>query len=167
MTGRASEALPARDLVGFQIADAACAVPLVHVRQVIYPAPVAELPAAPEGLAGFADHRGHVLPVFDTVRQLGLRKGEHSSAGRPKWILLDVGGVVLALVCDSVTGVIGIEGHSGWSSRGERRTGSGHLIGHVTSRGGRPLIILDIAAFAPLLREVGLTPSLSSGEGKP
>ncbi len=161
---RAGGPLPEWDVVGFRVADTACAVPLAHVRQVVYPAPVAELPAAPEGVAGFADHRGHVLPVFDTFRLLGLAPGAPSSADRPKWILLDVGGVTIALVCDSVTGVIGIEKHGAWSSRGERRTGSARFIGHVTSRGGRPLLVLDIAAFAPLLREVGLSPRVTPNE---
>lgn len=159
MTARARDALVERDLVGFRIRETDCAVPLARVRQVVYPSAVTELPAAPEGFAGFAEHRGRVLPVFNTPEVLGLGSKPDSPASRPKWILIDVGGVVIALVCDSVTGVIGIERQGAWPSLDPQRTGSSRFVGLVTSRGGRPLLVLDVAAFVPLLRDVGLSPS--------
>lgn len=155
-----SRALKAqRDLVGFRLGQTSCAVPLVHVKQVVNPTPLTDVPGAPRGFAGFANHRGLLIPVLHTRDLIESEAHDENldPNARPKWVLVDVQGSLAALHCDVVAGVIGLESNAG--PPGVPQGGYSPFVERVTSWEGRPLLVLDVPGLAPLLRQVGVHPS--------
>jgi purine-binding chemotaxis protein CheW len=148
-----------RSLVGFVVGDAAYAVPIGSVREIVRPAEVTELPHAPSDVVGVVDHRGEVVPVVSMRRRLGL--AELTDCSRCKWILVQVAGCTLGLVVDRVTDVFG--------------TGDGSLRpppaveGGRTARGfagvvnheGRLVYVLELDSLRELLANVGPLASAS------
>jgi purine-binding chemotaxis protein CheW len=99
---------PSKSLVGFLVGDVRYAVPIANVREITNPLAIVELPHAPHAVAGVADFRGEVVPVVDLRVRFGLTATVRTR--RTKWILVDVGDRVVALVVDGVTEVFGTGG---------------------------------------------------------
>lgn len=133
---------PQKSLVGFAVGDVSYAVPIGCVREIINPIALTRLPYVPEAISGVADHRGEVVPIVDLRTRFGVAQSEERR--RTKWILLDVGGRIIGLVVDRVTGVFGT---GGLSLRPAPSLGSGNEIrgiAGVTSHDGAMVFVLDI-----------------------
>jgi len=105
MSYRPERSDPQKSLVGFVVGDVAYAVPIDHVREIVNPLPITELPHAPPTIAGVADHRGEIVPVVELRVRFGLPS--LADPKRAKWILIDVTGRGVALCVDRVTEVFG------------------------------------------------------------
>jgi purine-binding chemotaxis protein CheW len=143
---------PQRDLVGFTVGDVSYAVAIRAVREVTLPLRIDRLPQAPDAVLGVADYRGAVVPVVDLRRRFGLDPS--GSPRRQKWIFLDVGGRVVALVVDRVSDVFGTAGRElkpapplggGADARG---------LAGVTELDGRLVFVLDVTRFRELTERV-------------
>jgi purine-binding chemotaxis protein CheW len=99
---------PSKTLVGFAVGDVHYAVPIARVKEIANPISVVALPHAPPSIVGVADYRGEVVPVVDLRSRFGLASAE--ATRRTKWIIVAVGGRLVALVVDSVTEVFGTAG---------------------------------------------------------
>jgi purine-binding chemotaxis protein CheW len=143
---------PQKSLVGFVVGDVCYAVPISAVREIVNPVPLTELPHAPRGIAGVADHRGEIVPIVDLRVRFGL--APLPDPRRAKWILIDVEGRGIGLMVDRVTDVFGTGGADikpapslggGEDTRG---------IAGVTNRGAELTFVLDVARFETLLHPI-------------
>lgn len=67
-------------IVEFWIGPHICALPIGAVQEVLRIAEVTHLPRAPEFVEGTLNLRGHVLPVIDLRRRMGLSPGPFDDA---------------------------------------------------------------------------------------
>jgi purine-binding chemotaxis protein CheW len=149
MTFKQQRPDPQKSLVGFVVGEVAYAVPISAVREIINPVALTELPHAPRAVAGVADHRGEIVPIFDLRVRFGL--SPLPDPRRAKWILIDVEGRGIGLMVDRVTDVFGTGGAEikpppvlggGEDTRG---------IAGVTTRDGELTFVLDVDRFESLL----------------
>jgi purine-binding chemotaxis protein CheW len=153
---------PSKTLVGFSVGDVRYAVPIARVKEIANPIPVVALPRAPHAIVGVADYRGDVVPVVDLRTRFGLAPAELSR--RTKWVVVDVGGRLAALVVDSVTEVFGTGGTDlrpppalgGEDTRG--------IVG-VTTHDGYLVFVLDIGRFADVTEPVASAGKMGPSRG--
>jgi purine-binding chemotaxis protein CheW len=84
----------------FRVADVSCAIPCEHVVETMRRLPVTPLDNMPAFSRGIATIRGAATPVVDAAALLGWAAG-----GGERFVTLQVGTRVVALVVDEVTGV--------------------------------------------------------------
>ncbi len=137
---------PLKNLVAFVIGDVNYAFSIDCVREIVNPLPVIELPSSPPAVAGVADYRGEVVPVIDLRVRFGLPGV--TVTRRTKWILIDVGGKLVAVIVDAVTDVFGT---GGAELRPAPPLGAGddvRGIAGVTSFADLMVFVLDPSRFA-------------------
>ena len=115
--GQRSSAGQRKNLVGFEVNGVCYAIDIQQVREIIRPLGTLRIPSSGaiggRGLAGVADHRGHVVPVID----LRARFASITGAGAPqrlsarpreaRWLIVAVHDHLVGLVVDRVTEVFG------------------------------------------------------------
>lgn len=152
---------PQRDFVGFTVGDVSYAVAIKSVREVTLPLRIDHLPQAPESVLGVADYRGAVVPVVDLRLRFGLPSSPLGK--KQKWILLDVGGKLVALVVDRVSDVFGT---GGAELRPAPALGGGadlRGLAGVTHLDGRLVFVLDVSKFRALTeRALSLAPGAAT-----
>jgi purine-binding chemotaxis protein CheW len=143
---------PHRDLVGFTVGTTSYAVPIRAVREITLPLRIDRLPQAPPAVIGVADYRGAIVAVVDLRIRFGL--APTVEPGREKWVLLDVGGRLVALVVDRVSDVFGT---GGAELRPAPPLGGGadvRGLAGVTQLDGRLVFVLDVGRFRELTQSV-------------
>jgi purine-binding chemotaxis protein CheW len=148
---------PSKNLVGFLIGDVTYAVPIAIVREITNPLPVVALPHAPPSIVGVAHYRGDVIPVLDVRSRFALPAA--AATRKTKWIIVESGGRLVALVVDAVTDVFGTAGAELGPSPplggGEDLRG----IAGVTTYESRLVFVLDATRFKeaaePVVAAVG------------
>jgi purine-binding chemotaxis protein CheW len=141
---------PQKSLVGFVVGDIFYAVPIASVREIVNPVPLADLPHAPEAVAGVADHRGEIVPIIDLRVRFGL--APFSDPRKSKWILIEVQGRGVGLAVDRVTEVFG---KGGSEIKPPPQLGSGDElrgIAGVTTHDGALTFVLEVNQFDILTR---------------
>jgi purine-binding chemotaxis protein CheW len=141
---------PQKSLVGFVVGDIFYAVPIASVREIVNPVPLADLPHAPEAVAGVADHRGEIVPIIDLRVRFGL--APFSDPRKSKWILIEVQGRGVGLAVDRVTEVFG---KGGSEIKPPPQLGSGddlRGIAGVTTHDGALTFVLEVNQFDILTR---------------
>jgi purine-binding chemotaxis protein CheW len=141
---------PQRDteqsLVGFVVGPVRYAIEIVHVREIVVPLELTELPHMPKDLAGVADHRSEVLPVLDLRSRFGLLPTADERR-KTKWILIVIRGRTLGLIVDHVLGVMRI---STSDLRAPPELGGGaetRGLSGVVSYEGSLVFVLDLTRF--------------------
>jgi purine-binding chemotaxis protein CheW len=149
---------PSKTLVGFTVGEARYAVPIARVKEIANPLAVVALPHAPHAILGVADYRGEVVPVVDLRMRFGL--GATETTRRTKWIVVEVGGRLIALVVDSVTEVFGT---AGTDLRPPPSVGGHDVRGieGVTTYEGGLVFVLDTTRF----RDVSEPLAMAGGFG--
>jgi purine-binding chemotaxis protein CheW len=160
---------PLKNLVGFLIGDVHYALPIHHVREIVNPLLVVALPNAAAWVSGVAEYREEVVPVVDLRTRFGLLAGP--ATRRTKWILVDVGARLVALVVDSVTEVFGTAGKD---LRPAPSLGGGEDvrgIAGVTTYDEHLVFVLDTGRFGELTESLvvsgAIAPSIPVREGRP
>jgi purine-binding chemotaxis protein CheW len=155
---------PQKSLVGFVVGDVCYAVPIDHVREIVNPLPVTELPHAPPTIAGVADHRGEIVPVVELRVRFGLPT--LTDPRRAKWILIDVTGRGVALCVDRVTEVFGA---ASADLKPAPALGSGDQlrgIAGVVSRNEGLTFVLDVGEFDVLTSAISTAQLQASNEAR-
>jgi purine-binding chemotaxis protein CheW len=133
------------------VGEVSYAVPIDHVREIVNPTPLTELPHAPPAVAGVLDHRGEVVPIVDLRARFGLSLG--SPSRRTKWILIEVEGRSVGLTVDRVTGVFSVVGEL----RPPPALGEGDdhrgIVG-VAPHAGSLVFVLDVGRFDVLTHSI-------------
>jgi len=145
---------PSKTLVGFSVGGVLYAVAIADVREICNPKPLVPLPHAPPAVHGVADYRGDVIPVIDLRARFGLPPIE--SAQRVKWIVVGVGGSVVALVVDQTFGVFGT---AGAGLRPAPPLGAGEDvrgIEGVATHGSELVFVLDLRGFRDITERLPL-----------
>ncbi len=128
----------------FSLDDAEYAIAVANVKEIVRLPEFVEVPDVPDFVRGVINLRGHVIPLLDARRRLGLAEIEYSD--RTIAIVLEADGVPAGLVADGVNGVTDIS-PANIDDAPTRRTESGRVravrgIGRVD---GAVSIILDAA----------------------
>lgn len=116
--GERSSAVQRKNLVGFEVNGVCYAVDILQVREIIRPLTTLKIPSrgviGGKGLAGVADHRGHVVPVIDLrVRFAALTNPSAGTTSvqprerEARWLIVSVHNHLVGLVVDRVTEVFG------------------------------------------------------------
>jgi purine-binding chemotaxis protein CheW len=154
---------PTKNLVGFIVGDVEYAIAIGVVREIANPLEVVELPRAPQGVSGVADFRGEVVPVIDLRARFGLPTV--SLTRRTKWILVEIGVHLAALVVDAVTDVFG-----GLDIKPAPALGGGEedrgIVG-VTKHAGALVFVLDVRRYQDLARRLAETGLLRPSQQPP
>ncbi len=149
---------PTKNLVGFIVGDVEYAVVISLVREISNPLPIVALPRAPAGICGVADFRGEVVPVVDMRARFGLP--ETVATRRTKWILVDLGGRISALIVDAVTDVFG-----GLDIKPAPALGGGEehrgIVG-VAKHDGALVFVLDVRRFRDLTADLAESGALAA-----
>jgi len=135
-------------LIGFHLGDAAAAVPLGIVREVIERPRIARVPGAHPFVSGVALREGVALPVYDLGRLEALwsdpDRGAASCRGADQLIVCDWGEFGLGLLGGRVDLVEETDGAPEVADREEPRSGlSGEFVRHVLRFRGRTMAVLD------------------------
>ena len=107
--GRAYSATLSKDLVRVEVDGVLYALDVDRIREIVNPLPIVELPREREFVLGVSDYREDVVPVINLRRFYGLSAAEPSQ--RTKWIILDAGGRLVAVVVDAVLDVFSSAEH--------------------------------------------------------
>ncbi|HRG96714.1 MAG TPA: chemotaxis protein CheW [Polyangiaceae bacterium] len=145
---------PRKSLVGFVVGEVTYALEIGAVREVTNPLPVVALPQAPPAVVGVADYRGAIVPVVDLRAKFGLPSV--AATRKTKWVIMDAGSRLVALVVDAVTEVFGL-GASGvrqapFLGQGDAERG----IAGVAEGPSGMAFVLDEQSFAELVRSVSV-----------
>jgi purine-binding chemotaxis protein CheW len=152
---------PSKNLVGFIVGDVEYAVAIARVKEIANPMSVVPLPHPPPAVAGVADFRGEVIPVVELRGRFGLTLAPASR--RTKWIVVDAGGRLVALVVDAVTEVFGT---GGAELRPAPKLGDGddlRGIAGVTGHAGGLVFVLDLARLRELTEPLAASGSIGPG----
>jgi purine-binding chemotaxis protein CheW len=139
---------PSKNLVGFVVGDVEYAVHIARVKEITNPLTVVALPHAPRAVVGVADFRGEVIPVVDLRTRFGLSAAP--ATRKTKWLVVDAGGRLIALVVDAVTEVFGT---GGAELRPAPSLGDGDDVrglAGVTGHGAGLVFVLDVARLREL-----------------
>ncbi|BDG06935.1 chemotaxis protein CheW [Anaeromyxobacter paludicola] len=102
----AAPADPVVQLCAFRVGDEEYVLDLMRIREIVQPLPITPVPHAPEYVEGVLNLRGEVIPVVDVRRRFGLPA--QPPTRKTKYLIVHVGGRVLALVVDGVSDVLRI-----------------------------------------------------------
>ncbi len=97
-----------RELVAFKIDEEEFAVDISSVQEINRVSEVTRIPNAPSHVQGVINLRGKIIPVVDVRSMLGFRPKGTGTQSRV--IVVEVGGMVLGFVVDSVSEVLYIKG---------------------------------------------------------
>jgi len=150
---------PSKTLVGFTVGGVQYAVAIGQVREICNPKPLVSLPHAPHAVNGVTDYRGEVIPVVDLRARFGLPPAPPSR--RIKWIVVDVGKRIVALVVDQTLGVFGT---AGMALRPAPALGDGEDIRGiegVASYGDELIFVLQLGVFRDLTAQLAMPASLA------
>jgi len=139
----------AYSFVAFIVGAVRYALDITHVREIVTPLSLTQLPHTPGGLAGVADHRSEVVPIIDLRARFNLAPATEPNR-KAKWILVTVAGKTVGLVVDDVLGVLRV---SVGEFRPAPELGGGDQargISNVTTYDGQLVFVLDLSKFEKL-----------------
>ncbi len=90
-------------VVVFELAGEAYAVPVYRVQEIIRMQPITIIPRAPEYVEGMTNLRGQVIPVIDLVKRLGRGQAQHTKATRI--MVAELPGQMVGMLVDNVISV--------------------------------------------------------------
>lgn len=134
-------------LLVFRVAELACAVRAVLVREIVPGLSATRIPGAVDAVVGLINVRGHLMTLVDSRRALGYPPEEHHGP----IILLDVARQTVGLKVDSVVDLFSITGDNLVDSYDLPGIDS-RFVEAVGRRDGVSLVLLDIdALLTPIL----------------
>jgi purine-binding chemotaxis protein CheW len=139
-------------IVVFTLDEQLFALPLIAVVRVIHAVEIRHLPKAPEIISGIINVRGLIIPVVDIRKRLGMI--EHEIDPDNRLILADTGKRVVAVLADSVTGVIDLEPEQHELAKNSAPLAE-HISGFAKTIDGL-VLIYDLAGFLNLDEEKNL-----------
>ncbi|MEO9189808.1 MAG: chemotaxis protein CheW [Acetobacteraceae bacterium] len=93
-----------RQYVTLTVADQLCGVPVLGVRDILFPQAITRIPLAPSEVAGSLNLRGRIVTAIDLRRRLRLPPAAPGSARMS--VVTEQGGELYALLVDQVSEVM-------------------------------------------------------------
>lgn len=103
---RKAERAGTLQIVGFQLANEEYGVEIVRAQEIIMPGQITRMPEVPEFICGLINLRGHVIPIVDLRKRLGLEAKPNDEHTRI--IVVNVDKKIIGMVVDAVTEVLRI-----------------------------------------------------------
>jgi len=94
----------------FQLASEEYGLEILKVREILGLMDITTVPQTPEYVKGVVNLRGQVIPVIDLRLKFGLKQGDYGQ--RTCIIVVDVDGVLMGIVVDTVSEVMDIDATS-------------------------------------------------------
>ena len=162
--GQRSSAGQRKNLVGFEVNGVCYAIDIQQVREIIRPLATLKVPSSGtiggRGLAGVADHRGHVVPVIDLrIRFAQMVDGKNSVRPRERearWLIVAVHNHLVGFVVDRVTEVFGSSQPASRDVAHLSRPDDARLIQAAYRHRNQLVFVLDVERMAT---EAELDPS--------
>jgi purine-binding chemotaxis protein CheW len=105
---RKGERAGTMQIVGFRLADEEYGVEIVRAQEIIMPGQITWMPEVPDFICGLINLRGHVIPIVDLRKRLGLEARPNDEQTRI--IVVNVEKRIIGMVVDAVTEVLRISG---------------------------------------------------------
>lgn len=96
--------------IEFSLAGELYGFELLKVREVIPLPPTTRLPNAPAYYRGIMNLRGQIVSIIELSDKLGIPKAAKTSGARVDVIILDVQGLQVGIVVDSVNRILSVKG---------------------------------------------------------
>ena len=148
-------------LVAFTLGEQQYALPLATVRRVVRMVEVTPLPKAPEVVLGVIDLQGNIIPVMSMRKRFGMVEPETSLSDQ--LIVADAGARSVALVVNSVTGIVGRTAEE--VTEAERIVPGAQYVEGMTRLEGGILFIHDLDRFLSKKEERQLDGLLAQAAG--
>ncbi len=129
-------------LVVFGLASEVYGVDIETVREIIRMQAVTHVPDAPDFVEGVINLRERVIPVVDLRKRFGLAVSDATAESRV--VVVDIGGVDIGVMVDSVTEVLRISEESIEPTSSIVTTTDSYYIQGIAKVGDRLLILLDL-----------------------
>ncbi len=94
----------------FLLKDEEYGLEILKVREILGLMDITTVPQTPEHVKGVVNLRGQVIPVIDLRLKFGMKEGDYDR--RTCIIVVDVHGVMMGIVVDTVSEVMDIDGGS-------------------------------------------------------
>jgi len=152
------------NLACFEVAGDLYAIEVGSIREIVRMATVTPLPDAPSLIEGVVDLRGGLIPVVVLARVLDRER--KPSGPRARIVVLDIGGLVLGLLVDSVADVLAVDADRLEPVPELATRKGGELVRHMISRSGEsPILVLGVEGFVGRLGHTTSSHLVSAGEG--
>ena len=129
-------------IVVFRIGSDTYGVDIGCVREIITLRPITRVPGTSEFVEVVLNLRGHVIPVMNLWRRMGLPPSDPSPETRI--MVVEVGGHTLGFLVDAVTEVLHIGAHLITSSHALTRSVNAEFLRGVAKLDQRLIILLDL-----------------------
>jgi purine-binding chemotaxis protein CheW len=116
-------------------------LPVTHVREVLRVSDITRVPHAPHPVRGVINMRGHILPVVDTRRRIGL--AESDLTGQSRILVAEAKGRLIGLLVDSVHNVFPLDPSRIEPPPPDVMTVSSNYLTGVYNHDDHVLILLD------------------------
>ena len=104
------ETLEGGKFLTFKLKDEEYGLEILKVREILGLMDITTIPQTPEYVKGVVNLRGQVIPVIDLRLKFGMKEGEYDR--RTCIIVVDVDGVMMGIVVDTVSEVMNIDSGS-------------------------------------------------------
>lgn len=135
--------------VTFRLAGQKYAVDILKVQEIENMREITTIPNSPNYLEGAVNLRGKVIPVINLRKKFSLC--DYEGKDRSKIVILDIGGVIMGVMVDSVSDVIRISRDVVEPPPSLSLNGNSHFITGIANLSEGLIILLDAAK---LLAEV-------------
>ncbi len=131
--------------IAFSLGSENYAIPLLSVREVIAMPETTRVPHTPPHFLGIINLRGQVISIIDFRIKFKIKSKEQSEDSETAVIIVDIGGICLGVVIDSVNNVLNLNSEDIQDRpQIESHVSSDYITG-VTKQNDKLIILLDIA----------------------
>lgn len=130
-----------RQIVVFTLGEAAYAVGIEAVKEVVNWSRPTRVPEAPPMVEGVIDLRGDVVPVIDLAKRLKVER--HRAPAEARIMVLELAGKQIGLVVDEVTEVLKIRPEQFSPPSPVTRSADDPIVQGVIKVDGRLLVLIE------------------------
>lgn len=134
----------ADQLVVLALGDTLFGVKILDIKRILNFTEVTRTPRAPRFLAGIINHQGKAIPVVDLGKRLSLKDDGHD-ARNPRIVITEVGGELVGMIVDAVTGIIPLTQEKIEAPPEMVAQVNGIYLAGVTHHDDRMIMLLDIS----------------------
>jgi purine-binding chemotaxis protein CheW len=127
--------------VTFKLAGQKYAVDILKVQEIENMREITTIPNAPHYLEGAVNLRGKVIPVINLRKKLSF--GDYDGKEHSKIVILDIGGVIMGVMVDSVSDVLRIPRDVVEPPPSLSSNGISHFIAGIANLAEGLVILLD------------------------
>lgn len=129
----------------FYVGDAVYGIELMHVIEIIQVVSITPVPNVPAYISGIINLRGKIVPVINVRTKFGQQEKEFDD--KTCIIVIEIEGMHVGLIVDSVSDVANIEGDQLAEPPESNTSASNHYLQSIANVGGRMILNIDCGRF--------------------